>query len=121
MELTAEQEHTKNGHKRQGNGGCANHRKGLGKNERVESFPSCPVSANTGTNARMIIAIEKNVGRPTSFVARKTVSKTRPRLLVSTPSRCLKAFSVTTIPASTSTPIAMAIPASDITFEVTWA
>src|SRR5258707_2458712 len=42
-----------------------------------KSFPSCPVSANTGTNARMMIAIEKNVGRPTSFVAFMTVSKTK--------------------------------------------
>jgi len=70
----------------------------LAKASGWKSFPSCPVSANTGTNARMIIAIEKNVGRPTSFVARKTVSKTRPRLLVSTPSRCLNAFSVTDYP-----------------------
>src|SRR5260370_41784077 len=42
MELTAEQEHTKNGHKRQGNGGCANHRKGLGKSERVEELSFLP-------------------------------------------------------------------------------
>src|SRR5246127_5228013 len=42
MELTAEQEHAKNGHKRQGNGGCANHRKGLGKSERVKELSLLP-------------------------------------------------------------------------------
>src|SRR5467141_3044589 len=42
MELTAEQEYTKNGHKRQGNRGCANHRKGLGKSERVEELSFLP-------------------------------------------------------------------------------
>ena len=29
------------------------------------NLPSCPVSANTGTNARMMIAIAKKMGRPT--------------------------------------------------------
>ena len=28
------------------------------------NLPSCPVSANTGTNARMMIAIAKKIGRP---------------------------------------------------------
>src|ERR1700720_1515631 len=42
MERTAEQEHAKNGHKRQGNGGCANQRKGLGKSERVEELTFLP-------------------------------------------------------------------------------
>jgi len=74
--LTAEQEYAKNGHKRQGNGVALTIAK-VWQSERVKSFPSCPVSANTGTNARMIIAIEKNVDGPTSLVARKTVSKTR--------------------------------------------
>src|SRR6266849_7199993 len=42
MELTAEQEHAKNGHKRQGNGGCANHRKCLGKSEWVKELSLLP-------------------------------------------------------------------------------
>ena len=60
-----------------------------------------------------MIAIEKNTGRPTKRVESRTVSQTRVRSLASTLrcSRNRKAFSVTTMPASTSTPIAMAIPA----------
>src|SRR5260370_16975782 len=42
MELTAEQEHAKNGYKREGNGGCASHRKGLSKSERVEELSFLP-------------------------------------------------------------------------------
>ena len=44
-----------------------------------KSFPSCPVSAKTGMNARMMIAIEKKIGRPTRRVASSTVSVTRRR------------------------------------------
>ena len=68
----------------------------------------------------MMIAIEKKIGRPTSRVASSTVSVTRRRLRGST-RRCSmnrNAFSVTTIAASTSTPIAMAMPASDMMFEL---
>ena len=85
-----------------------------------KSLPSCPVSAKTGMNARMMIAIEKKIGRPTSRVASSTVSVTRLRSRGSTPrfSMNRKAFSVTTIAASTSTPMAMAIPASDMMFEL---
>ena len=60
-----------------------------------------------------MIAIEKNTGRPTNRVESRTVSQIRWRSLASTP-RCStnrNAFSVTTMPASTSTPIAMAMPA----------
>ena len=35
----------------------------------MKEFPSCPVSANTGTKARMMIAIAKKIGRPTCFDA----------------------------------------------------
>src|SRR5213593_2223788 len=50
-----------------------------------KSLPSCPVSAKTGMNARMMIAIEKKIGRPTSRVASSTVSVTRLRSRGSTP------------------------------------
>ena len=71
-------------------------------------------------NARMMIAIEKKIGRPTSRVDSSTVRQTSGRSVGST-LRCSmkrKAFSVTTMPASTSTPIAIAIPESDIRFEL---
>ncbi len=84
------------------------------------SFPSCPVKANTGIKARMMIAIEKKTGRPTSLVESRTVSHTFGRSFGSTCrfSRKRKAFSVTTIPASTKTPIAIAMPERDIRFEL---
>ena len=66
------------------------------------------------------MAIEKKIGRPTSRVASSTASITWRRLRGSIP-RCSmkrKAFSVTTMAASTSTPIAMAMPASDMMLEV---
>ena len=85
-----------------------------------KSLPSWPVSANTGMKARMMMAIEKKIGRPTRWVASRTVSSTRRRFRGLTPrcSRKRNAFSVTTMAASTSTPIAMAIPASDMRFEL---
>jgi hypothetical protein len=85
------------------------------------SLPSWPVRAKTGTKARMMIAIEKKMGRPTTHVASSTASVTRARFRVLIPWRSMwrKAFSVTTMAASTSTPMAMAIPASDMMFEVT--
>ena len=42
-----------------------------------KSLPSWPVSANTGTKARMMMAIEKKIGRPTRRVASSTVAATR--------------------------------------------
>ena len=45
-----------------------------------KSLPSCPVSANTGTNASRMIAIEKNTGRPTSRVDSSTVSPDAPAI-----------------------------------------
>ncbi len=68
----------------------------------------------------MMIASEKKIGRPTRRVASSTVSATRRRLRVFTPrfSMNRNAFSVTTMPASTRTPIAIAIPASDMMFEL---
>ena len=85
-----------------------------------KSLPSWPVSANTGMKARMMIAIEKKMGRPTRRVDSSTVAATAWRSRGSTPrfSMNRKAFSVTTMAASTRTPIAMAIPASDMMFEV---
>ena len=68
----------------------------------------------------MMIAIEKKMGRPTSRVASTTVSATRRRSRGFT-LRCSikrKAFSVTTIAASTSTPMAIAMPARDMMLEV---
>ena len=84
------------------------------------SLPSWPVRANTGMKARMMIAIEKKIGRPTRRVASETVASTARRSRGFTPpfSMKRKAFSVTTIPASTSTPMAMAMPASDMMFEL---
>ena len=84
------------------------------------SLPSCPASAKTGMKARMMIAIEKKIGRPTRRVASRTVSVTRLRSRGSTPrfSMNRKAFSVTTMAASTSTPMAMAMPASDMMLEL---
>jgi hypothetical protein len=85
-----------------------------------KSLPSWPVSAKTGTKARMMMAIEKKIGRPTTRVDSSTVDATAPRSRGST-RRCSmkrKAFSVTTMAASTRTPMAMAMPASDMMFEV---
>ena len=67
-----------------------------------------------------MIAMEKKTGRPTSLVESSTVSQTAFRSFGSIfrCSRKRNAFSVTTIPASTSTPMAIAIPASDIRFEL---
>ncbi len=38
-------------------------------------FPSMPVRANTGTNARMMITIAKKIGRPTSLAAFSVISQ----------------------------------------------
>ena len=83
------------------------------------SLPAWPVSANTGMNASTMIAIEKNTGRPTSRVDSRTVAHTarRSRTLIPLRSIWRNAFSVTTMPASTSTPIAMAIPARLMMFD----
>jgi len=42
---------------------CARHANVLAKRKWVKEFPSWPVSANTGTKARTIIAMDKKVGR----------------------------------------------------------
>ena len=50
-----------------------------------KSFPSSPVSENTGRNARMMIAIEKKIGLPIWWDASRTASSSgrrRPFLLV---------------------------------------
>ena len=84
------------------------------------SLPSCPVSAKTGTKARMMTAIEKKMGRPTRRVASSTAAVTaaRSRTFTRRSVTTRNAFSVTTMAASTRTPMAMAIPASDMMFEV---
>ena len=66
--------------------------------------------------------MEKKMGRPTNLVEVNTVCHTACRSCTSMPdcSKCRNAFSVTTMPASTSTPIAMAMPASDMMFDVTF-
>lgn len=64
-----------------------------------------------------MIASEKKIGRPTRRVASSTVSATGRRLRVFTP-RFSMNRNVTTMPASTSTPMAIAIPASDMMLEV---
>jgi hypothetical protein len=85
-----------------------------------KSLPSWPVRAKTGMKANTMMAIEKKMGRPTRRVASSTVAATARRSRGFTPRCSMKrnAFSVTTIAASTSTPIAMAIPASDMMLEV---
>lgn len=66
------------------------------------------------------MAVEKKMGRPTTRVASRTAAVTRARSRVPIPrcSRWRKAFSVITMAASTSTPMAIAMPASDMMFEV---
>ena len=83
------------------------------------SLPAWPVSANTGMNASTMIAIEKNTGRPTRRVDSRTARHTARRSRTSMPLRstCRNAFSVTTMPASTSTPMAMAMPARLMMFD----
>ena len=66
------------------------------------------------------MAIEKKIGRPTMREASSTVASTRARSRGFTP-RCSirrKQFSVTTMAASTRTPMAMAMPASDMMLEL---
>ncbi len=79
-------------------------------------FPSIPPSANTGRNDRSMMTTEKKIGRPTSTHAGRTIARRSP-LAGSSPkwprSRCI-AFSAITIDESTSTPIEIAIPASDM-------
>ena len=85
-----------------------------------KSFPSCPVKAKTGTKASTMIAIEAKIGSPTVFVASSTARHTRALSFVSMPSFSIAryAFSVTTMPASTKSEMAMAMPASDMMFDV---
>jgi len=88
-----------------------------------KSFPSWPVSAKIGTKASTMMPIAKKIGRPTCCEAASTVCQVssavsrRPRA-VSACSQCRITFSVVTMPASTSTPMAMAIPVSDMMCEV---
>ncbi|MFO0957880.1 MAG: hypothetical protein U0800_10540 [Isosphaeraceae bacterium] len=79
-------------------------------------FPSIPPRASTGRNDSSMMSTEKKIGRPTSRQALATIGRTSPATGPSpnrSRSRCM-AFSVTTIDESTSTPIEMAMPASDI-------
>lgn len=87
------------------------------------SLPSPPCSANTGRKARMMMAMANTMGRPTCAAASRVqamVSEgvSRRPWTRSASSQCRITFSVITIPASTSTPMAMAMPASDMMFEV---
>ena len=89
--------------------------------------PSCPSSANTGTNETVMMTREKNSAGPTSFELSTTTRQrwADVRCLVSkyrapsapgpaSRSRCLCMFSIITIAASIMAPIAIAMPPSDM-------
>ncbi len=78
--------------------------------------PSMPPSAKTGRNDSSMIATENTIGRPTARQAGSTMSRTSP--LTGAPPECSRrrcmTFSAMTTDESTSTPIEIAIPASDM-------
>ena len=94
-----------------------------------KSLPSWPPITNTGTKARMTMAMAKKIGRPTCWAAARVMSQVSRAvrragepspffaLSSSARSQCRMTFSVITIPASTSTPMAMAMPESDMMFD----
>jgi hypothetical protein len=71
-----------------------------------------------GRNDRSMITIEKKLGRPTIWQAGRTIVRISPRTGRSPKCsrRWCMAFSTTTTDESTSTPIEIAIPASDMMF-----
>jgi len=75
----------------------------------VEELAFLAREAKTGMKASTMMAIEKKIGRPTRRVASSTVAATAARSRGFTPRFSMKrnAFSVTTMAASTSTPMAM--------------
>ena len=60
MNSRAQRRHQRHRQKRR-----AGHREGFGERQRMKQFSFLPVSANTGTNARMMMTIAKKIGRPT--------------------------------------------------------
>ena len=86
------------------------------------NLPSCPVSEKTGMNARMMMTIAKKIGRPTCRAATSVTSMisaplSRRPFSFSAVSAWRMTFSVITMPASTSTPMAMAMPERDMMFD----
>ncbi len=77
------------------------------------SFPAWPLKEKTGMNATTMMRMAKKMAEPTSFEAVITVLSFLSRVKA----RCLDMFSVITIPASTITPIEIAIPPKDMMFE----
>ena len=81
----------------------------------VKSFPSCPVSPNTGKNIQMVVKAAKNIEPPTSFDASRMICGLL--FLPFCSMRFLKIFSVMMMLISLTSPMAMAIPVRDIMFE----
>jgi hypothetical protein len=83
-----------------------------GRNSR----PSCASRVSTGRNDTAITSSAKKLGPPTSFTASRMTSRYwSPPPLLSHSSNFLCVCSTTTMAASTSAPIAIAIPPSDKT------
>ncbi len=88
----------------------------------LKSRPSCASSAKTGINETVITSSDQNNAGPTSFDASRMISHCPLRSetgLSDSCSKCLCAFSIMIIAASTIAPIAIAIPPSDMIFALT--
>jgi len=108
------------GHKRQGIA-VALTIASLGKRRAGgRAFPSCPVSANKPAQRENENAIDDTSDVPTSFVARRP-SRRRVLECCIERFRCIKCIFGNDDPRVDLALISMAIPRSDITFEVTWA
>ena len=82
----------------------------------MNSRPACPVSVKIGRKLTVMSSSEKKIGRPTSLHA-STMIRFRSVPGVAAASRTW-AFSINTIAASASSPIAIAMPPSDMMFDV---
>ena len=85
----------------------------------LKSRPSWSTRVKIGRNATAMTSTEKKTEEPTSLSAcRRTAWKSPLRPPTTHCSRRLYAFSTSTIAPSTNTPMEMAIPDSDIMFEL---
>ena len=81
----------------------------------IKSLPSCPCNKNTGAKLSKIISVAKKTGFATclhaEMITLKALILSRTRLpSLDAAARCRCAFSIKTIPLSTITPMATAIP-----------
>ena len=81
------------------------------------NFPSAPVIVNTGKNEITVVEIAVKIAPLTSELARKMIAVAESFSFAR--SKCLRIFSVNTIPISTIVPMAIAIPESATIFAST--